>query len=271
MRALPRACATTLPHSRTPRLPCPRARAHAGEDPVVCKAHAQWGEQFQRLHPQLPPAPAPRDLDPERTLVVGYVSPDLFTHSVSYFAEAPLSHHRTGSHVRHVVYCCTPKYDAKTLRLRGLVEAAGGLWRDAAAMSEAQLAEQVWNGRVLRVWGGRLGRMFLVRAGRRCKGRILLARVGAVWGAHAFGECGAVLGGACFWRVWTRFRGRILLARVRAAVLGAYVFGACGARCSGRMFLACVGAAVLGAHAFGACEGGAHGCARVRARGRGAW
>mmetsp|Transcript_37645 Transcript_37645/g.111342 ORF Transcript_37645/g.111342 Transcript_37645/m.111342 type:complete len:770 (-) Transcript_37645:253-2562(-) len=116
---------------------------YQGEDPVVCKAHAQWGEQFQRLHPQLPPAPAPRDLDPERTLVVGYVSPDLFTHSVSYFAEAPLSHHRTGSHVRHVVYCCTPKYDAKTLRLRGLVEAAGGLWRDAAAMSEAQLAEQV--------------------------------------------------------------------------------------------------------------------------------
>lgn len=31
--------------------------------------------------------------DPERSLVVGYISPDYFTHSVSYFIEAPLTHH----------------------------------------------------------------------------------------------------------------------------------------------------------------------------------
>lgn len=30
---------------------------------------------------------------PERPLVIGYVSPDYFTHSVSYFIEAPLAHH----------------------------------------------------------------------------------------------------------------------------------------------------------------------------------
>ena len=39
---------------------------------------------------------------------VGYVSPDLFTHSVSYFAEAPLAHHDP-ARVRHIVYCCVPK------------------------------------------------------------------------------------------------------------------------------------------------------------------
>lgn len=33
------------------------------------------------------------DKDPERPLVIGYVSPDYFTHSVSYFVEAPLIYH----------------------------------------------------------------------------------------------------------------------------------------------------------------------------------
>ena len=86
---------------------------YPGEDPVVCRAHEEWGARFQRLHPCLPPllaaasgeeaggavgAPlgtAPLlDLRPDRPLVVGYVSPDFFTHSVSYFAEAPLTRHR---------------------------------------------------------------------------------------------------------------------------------------------------------------------------------
>ena len=49
---------------------------------------------LQALVQQLPdPEPGSIDWDPERRLSVGYVSPDLFTHSVSYFAEAPLTHH----------------------------------------------------------------------------------------------------------------------------------------------------------------------------------
>lgn len=36
------------------------------------------------------------------------MSPDLFTHSVSYFAEAPLAHH-SSTRVRHIVYSCVPK------------------------------------------------------------------------------------------------------------------------------------------------------------------
>jgi hypothetical protein len=40
--------------------------------------------------------PTTRYLPPNhRPLRVGYISPDLFTHSVSYFVEVPLSHHRT--------------------------------------------------------------------------------------------------------------------------------------------------------------------------------
>jgi predicted O-linked N-acetylglucosamine transferase (SPINDLY family) len=53
-------------------------------------------------------------------LQVGYVSPDMFTHSVSYFAEAPLSHHDP-SRVKLFVYSCVSKPDAKTTRLQAKV------------------------------------------------------------------------------------------------------------------------------------------------------
>lgn len=73
---------------------------------------------------------------------VGYVSPDMFTHSVSYFAEAPLSHHDP-ARVKLFVYSCVGKPDAKTLRLQGKVLAAGGVWRDVGRLPEAALAQQI--------------------------------------------------------------------------------------------------------------------------------
>lgn len=48
----------------------------------------------------------PPSLDPDRPLRIGYISPDLFTHSVSYFAEAPLTHHSPGRGYQHFVYRC---------------------------------------------------------------------------------------------------------------------------------------------------------------------
>jgi hypothetical protein len=97
---------------------------HGGEDPLVCAAHAEWGAAFAQLFQPLPPLPPAQPASGSsgsdaagwssehgwgeeeeaggalgegarlnRPLVVGYVSPDLFTHSVSYFAEAPLAHH----------------------------------------------------------------------------------------------------------------------------------------------------------------------------------
>lgn len=44
-----------------------------------------------RLFPQYTSWDNPKD--PERPLVIGYISPDYFTHSVSYFIEAPLVYH----------------------------------------------------------------------------------------------------------------------------------------------------------------------------------
>ena len=48
------------------------------------------------------------------------MSPDMFTHSVSYFAEAPLSFHNA-SRVKLFVYSCVGKPDAKTARLQAKV------------------------------------------------------------------------------------------------------------------------------------------------------
>ena len=62
------------------------------------------------LAPTVPSPPSPSPCPNAHALAraqVGYVSPDLFTHSVSYFAEAPLAHHDP-SRCRHIIYSCVP-------------------------------------------------------------------------------------------------------------------------------------------------------------------
>jgi protein O-GlcNAc transferase len=112
-----------------------------GEDPSVAAAHLAWGRAFAAGVEQLPRrAPTLADAAPGRRLTVAYVSPDLFAHSVSYFAEAPLTWHDP-SRVKLIVYDVRPGLgDARTERLRGAVAAAGGAWRAAARLSEAELA-----------------------------------------------------------------------------------------------------------------------------------
>ena len=60
------------------------------------------------MHPPMPALAAEDvDADPARPLVVGYMSPDLFTHSVSYFAEAPLALHNPARRAGHGQRLCT--------------------------------------------------------------------------------------------------------------------------------------------------------------------
>jgi protein O-GlcNAc transferase len=77
-----------------------------------------------------------------RPLVVGYVSPDMYTHSVSYFAAAPLAHHDR-TRVKCVVYSATPVEDSRTKLLRAHVARAGGEWRDVSLLTERALAELI--------------------------------------------------------------------------------------------------------------------------------
>src|SRR6185369_13961605 len=73
----------------------------------------------------------PRDPDPTRPLRVGYVSPDLRTHSVAYFVEAFLGHHDPAV-VEVTCYHDGPRSDAVTDRLRALAPR----WRPSHALSD---------------------------------------------------------------------------------------------------------------------------------------
>ncbi|KAJ8493405.1 hypothetical protein OPV22_015126 [Ensete ventricosum] len=111
-----------------------------GLDDKLFEAHREWGRRFMNIYPQYTSWDNPKDM--ERPLVVGYVSPDYFTHSVSYFIEAPLSHHNYANY-KVVVYSAVVKADAKTLKFKDRVLKKGGLWRDIYGVDERKVASMV--------------------------------------------------------------------------------------------------------------------------------
>ncbi|KAL4312679.1 hypothetical protein GQ457_01G015210 [Hibiscus cannabinus] len=111
-----------------------------GDDDKLFVAHRDWGRRFMRLYPQYDSWDNPKD--PDRPLVIGYVSPDYFTHSVSYFIEAPLIYHDYGKY-QVVVYSAVVKADAKTSRFREKVIKKGGMWRDIYGIDEKKVASMV--------------------------------------------------------------------------------------------------------------------------------
>jgi len=119
-----------------------------GEEPEVCEAHAAWGSRFAKLAgPPLKPRRAVRadsgaGTSGRRKLVVGYVSPDMYTHSVSYFAAAPLRAH-DAERVACVVYNVSKFRDEQTERLKKYTLESGGEWRECASLTESQLARAI--------------------------------------------------------------------------------------------------------------------------------
>ncbi|KAG7961454.1 hypothetical protein I3843_09G016700 [Carya illinoinensis] len=111
-----------------------------GHDDKLFEAHRDWGKRFMRLYPQYTSWENAKDL--ERPLVIGYVSPDFFTHSVSYFIEAPLVHHDYANY-KVVVYSAVVKADAKTIRFKEKVIKKGGIWRDIYGIDEKKVAIMV--------------------------------------------------------------------------------------------------------------------------------
>ena len=112
---------------------------HDGNEPAICDAHLEWGRTFQRSFKVMQAVPQNRN---HQKIRIGYVSPDLFVHSVSYFAEAPLkSHNMDEFDVTVYSVCSNP--DAKTARLRREVQAVGGSWKDVPELTELELAELV--------------------------------------------------------------------------------------------------------------------------------
>ncbi|XP_068663278.1 probable UDP-N-acetylglucosamine--peptide N-acetylglucosaminyltransferase SPINDLY [Aristolochia californica] len=111
-----------------------------GSSDKLYEAHREWGRRFMRLYPQYTSWDNPKVL--ERPLVIGYVSPDYFTHSVSYFIEAPLLYHDYANY-KVVVYSAVVKEDAKTQKFRDRVLKKGGEWRDIYGIEEKKVANMV--------------------------------------------------------------------------------------------------------------------------------
>ncbi|XP_022888525.1 probable UDP-N-acetylglucosamine--peptide N-acetylglucosaminyltransferase SPINDLY isoform X1 [Olea europaea var. sylvestris] len=111
-----------------------------GNDDKLYEAHRDWGRHFMRSFPLYKSWDNTKD--PERPIVIGYVSPDYFTHSVSYFIEAPLFYHDYANY-KVVVYSAVLKADAKTNRFRDGVLKKGGTWRDIYGIDEKKVASMV--------------------------------------------------------------------------------------------------------------------------------
>ncbi|XP_024521713.1 probable UDP-N-acetylglucosamine--peptide N-acetylglucosaminyltransferase SPINDLY [Selaginella moellendorffii] len=103
-------------------------------------AHRDWGKRFLRLYS--PYTTWSNSKEPDRPLTIGYISPDYFTHSVSYFIEAPLMHHDY-SNYRVVVYSAVVKADAKTQRFKDAVLKNGGMWKEVYGIDEKKVAALV--------------------------------------------------------------------------------------------------------------------------------
>ncbi|KAM0939792.1 putative protein O-GlcNAc transferase [Dioscorea sansibarensis] len=108
-----------------------------GADDKLFEAHREWGRRFMKLYPQY--ANWDNTKVKERPLIIGYVSPDYFTHSVSYFIEAPLLYHDY-TRYKVVVYSAVVKADAKTHKFRDRVLKKGGLWREIYGIDEKKVA-----------------------------------------------------------------------------------------------------------------------------------
>lgn len=103
---------------------------------LVFEEHMNWG----RLHGYAGPAVYQyrQSRDPDRPLRIGYVSPDLYHHAVTFFFEPLLAEHDRS---RYVPFCysASKKTDFVTARLQSL----GVQWRNVFAMNDEQLANQV--------------------------------------------------------------------------------------------------------------------------------
>lgn len=98
--------------------------------------HLRWDRvhgQVERLEPV-----AERDRDPERRLRVGYASPDLRKHAVTYFFEPILAHHNT-ARIETFCYAQVEAPDASTIRLQSLA----CHWRSLVGMKDKEIAELI--------------------------------------------------------------------------------------------------------------------------------
>jgi predicted O-linked N-acetylglucosamine transferase (SPINDLY family) len=107
----------------------------------IFAAHKHWEELYGRsatIYSSWPNTPTP-----DRPVRVGYVSPDYWDHSVSYFIEPILQHHNPQS-VETFCYADNKRDDHVSERLKNLPLA----WRKSSGLSDADLCQMIRNDRI---------------------------------------------------------------------------------------------------------------------------
>jgi predicted O-linked N-acetylglucosamine transferase (SPINDLY family) len=109
---------------------------------AVFAAHRAFDARYMRALPKLP-ARSPRAEDPQRPLVVGYVSPDFRMHPGGNFLSPILAHHDPGV-FRTIGYYSHDIHDAFT----ALCSSHAHAWVPCKDMSDADLARRIRDDRV---------------------------------------------------------------------------------------------------------------------------
>lgn len=81
---------------------------------------------------------APRQLDPDRRIVVGYVSAEFWYHSAA-FGLLPVLRHHDHAKFQIVCYSCSPLRDEMTAKFKSLAD----VWVDAWQLSDDELADRI--------------------------------------------------------------------------------------------------------------------------------
>ncbi|MGY3468431.1 putative O-linked N-acetylglucosamine transferase (SPINDLY family) [Bradyrhizobium sp. LM6.11] len=102
------------------------------------QARQLWWERVGAKIASAAVGPHDNSCDPDRRLVLGYVSSDFHAHSAAFIFKPVLQHHdRTQFEI--VCYSCSPKADATTGEFQGFADR----WRDASQWTDDHLAAQI--------------------------------------------------------------------------------------------------------------------------------
>ncbi len=107
----------------------------------VFAAHKAYGDAVMKIPANTlpdPPGTPPPDLDPDRPLRIGYLSADLYEHSVAYFTRALLTC-RDASQFQTYCYHTGTTLDAVSEELRSQTDN----WRHVRALNDAQLTAKI--------------------------------------------------------------------------------------------------------------------------------
>ncbi|MCP3389741.1 tetratricopeptide repeat protein [Bradyrhizobium sp. CCGB12] len=99
-------------------------------------ARKYWWEAIGARLPQR--KLAPRQIDPDRRIVIGYVAAEFWYHSAA-FGLLPVLRHHDHAQFEIVCYSCSPLQDEMTAEFRSLAD----VWVDAWQLSDDELADRI--------------------------------------------------------------------------------------------------------------------------------